>query len=98
MPIELRVKFVGSGWRWLLTAGDAVEVWQGAELLGSISGASVRALLEHHLATAALQATIAQELRDGKLRDSEPEPVPASARERLRASRKARRPRPDDFS
>lgn len=58
--LELRISNGGS--RWKLQASAAVEVWRGARYVGTMSGAALCLLVEHHLATAALQAAIAVEL------------------------------------
>jgi hypothetical protein len=57
--LELRGIVAGSASRWRLAG---IEVWRGMDCLGTLSADAVRQLLEHHLATAALQASLAAEL------------------------------------
>ena len=55
----LMVVFRRSGWQWPLYSNDAVRVYDPARrLIAELSGALVAALLEHHLAGAALQAQV----------------------------------------
>jgi hypothetical protein len=49
----------GSAFRWRLAG---IELWRGPDLLATLSCDALRHLIEHHLATAALQAEIQSEL------------------------------------
>jgi hypothetical protein len=54
IPLELRIAFLGRGFRWPLRDEDVVEVWQAARYCGAVSGGLLRAVLVHQLATARL--------------------------------------------
>lgn len=58
--VQLVVRF--RGWRWPLRAGDVIEVWHGLTALGEVPTDLLRQMLGHHLATARLQAVIADRL------------------------------------
>ena len=91
-PLELRVIFRDSRFRWLLRAGDGVELWRGMVHLGTLSGDAIRHLVEHHLATAALQAAIQEDLALRRPLARMERPLPdAAARARLRQARRTRR-------
>lgn len=101
--IELRVRFQDRGVRWPLRDGDTLEVWIRGDLVGVVSGATVRHLLEHHLATATLQAHIQTELASDPAVFDLPQrplrslparttlPVTSEQREARRQQRKSRR-------
>ena len=90
-PLELRVIFQDSGFRWLLRARDGVELWRGMVHLGTLSGDAIRHLVEHHLATAALQAAIERDLAARRPLARVERPLPdAVARAKLRQSRRGR--------
>ena len=59
--VEIRVAF-RSGWRWPLRETDSVEVWRGNELLGSLSGETVRHLIQHHMADYELQREVHRDM------------------------------------
>jgi hypothetical protein len=52
--LELRVLFRDSSWRWRLHATDAIELWTGPKLLGSIPGAMVADIFRDYLNRVAL--------------------------------------------
>jgi hypothetical protein len=63
MPtLELRIHFRAHGFRWPLADIDVVELWQGLDYRGQLSGRAIRSLVEHHVAAAALTETIHREL------------------------------------
>lgn len=78
--LELRISDGGS--RWKLQAAAAVEVWHGARYIGTMSGQALCLLVEHHLATAALQAAIQAELSPPTTAPpaGEPQAVPEATR------------------
>jgi hypothetical protein len=59
---DLELRIYNGGMRWRLTASATVEVWIGPHLVGSLSGASLSRIVQHHLATAALQAAVQREM------------------------------------
>lgn len=91
-PLELRVIFSDSRFRWLLRGSDGIELWRGMAHLGTLSGDAIRHLVEHHLATAALQNAIHEELTHRAPLAKVELPLPgADERARLRANRRSRR-------
>lgn len=92
--VELIVQLAGSAMRWGLSERARVEVWRGTQLLGTLSGESLRQLVAQHLSTVALvtmmQATLAGD-------EAEPPPrvlparLPPSKDMLTRAGREARR-------
>lgn len=81
--IELIVQLRGSAMRWGLSEGARVEVWRGTQLLGTLSGETLRQLVAQHLSTVALvtamQATLAG--------SGDPEPPPRPLPQRLPPSK-----------
>jgi hypothetical protein len=64
VPLELRVLFRDSRFRWRLAANAEVEVWRGIILVGTLSGLTLCHLVEHYLGTAELHVALIGELRD----------------------------------
>lgn len=102
--LELRVLFRSQGTRWPLRTSDAVEVWSGMTLLGTISGGAIRMLIEHHLSAAQLQAHLAEELAANRDPDDDTPALEAprtrlapavswKKQEELRTARRSRRRR-----
>ena len=92
--VELRI-FNGMS-RWLLQPTAVVEVWIGAQLLGTISGYALTAIVQHHLATAHLAAAVQAELEQTPIAPRPPPRrppttvIPAAQRAALRVKRRAR--------
>jgi hypothetical protein len=105
--LELRVDFRDRKWRWLLSGTDALEVWKGGDLLCTLSGQRLRAILDHYLLTTALYHGLSRELAlshseelDVKPEERLPEPgawrspIPDAVKQQERAeARRAYRPR-----
>lgn len=99
---ELELRIYQGGMRWKVQPSAQIEVWVGPVLLGVIAGASLLKIVEHHLATAALQAAVQHELTVShettprlppvpmppKRREL---PIPPAQREALRKQRRSRR-------
>ena len=60
---RLRVKFRSQGVQWPLRENDGIEVETADGSVGALSGEAIRHLIQHHLANAALQAYIVEDLR-----------------------------------
>lgn len=98
MAGDLELRISDGGMRWKVQPVAVVEVWRGMVLMGTLSGAALCLIVEHHLATAALQAALAAEFGapdDAKplatLRRHEPVVIPPSQREALRTRRRSRK-------
>ena len=92
--VELRVAF-RSGLRWPLRENDSIEVWRGNELLGSLSGETVRHLIQHHITEFEVHKEISRDMT-GTPRlflavPRKPLAFTASQKEEHRARRKTKR-------
>jgi hypothetical protein len=52
--VQLIIQLRDSAMRWSLSEGTRVEVWRGTQLLGILSGETLRQLMAQHLSTVAL--------------------------------------------
>jgi len=60
--IDLIVQVRGSAMRWGLGEGTVVELWRGTQLLGTLTGETIRQLVAQHLSTAALVLRVREAL------------------------------------
>lgn len=59
---DLELRVADGGMRWKIQPYAQVEVWSGMILVGTLSGAALCLIVEHYLATAALQATMSAQI------------------------------------
>lgn len=97
MSGDLELRITDGGMRWKVQPVAIVEVWRDMVLVGTMSGAALCLIVEHHLVTAALQAALTAEFaapEDRKplaeMRGRPPIILPAE-RQGLRAKRRKRR-------
>jgi hypothetical protein len=96
--LELRVLFRDSSWRWRLHATDAIELWTGPKLLGSIPGAMVADIFRDYLNRVALLSHFQARLSETESQVGEHlEPLGPDKAERARR-RELRRSRRDGIS
>lgn len=96
--LEIRVAF-RDGWRWPIRDTDIIEVWRGQEHVGSLSGETVRHLIQHHMTGFEVQRAISDELSGRRpfvyvtplRRPLAAVPFTREARAALRARRRTRR-------
>jgi hypothetical protein len=90
MAFRLKVAFLGIGFRWPLRAEDTIEIWSDDhECVGTMSGGAMIMMVQHHVATAALQAAITQDIRR-PLAPSPPK-IPGRVRAERRSERRRRK-------
>jgi hypothetical protein len=94
-PRRLDLRLVSRGWRWPISEADRIEVWQGPELLGELTGDALHAIIVHYLAGAALAAGMLDQL-EAPPRTAPPRVAVAGPdlRAQRRAQRRARTGRP----
>jgi hypothetical protein len=95
---RLLVKFRSQGVQWPLRANDGIEVETADLSVGALSGEAIRHLIQHYLATAALQAYVVEDLREQVTHEApvpvlalRKGPIPMETRAQLRAERRTRR-------
>lgn len=59
---DFELRIADGGMRWKVQPYAACEVWSGMTCVGTLSGAALCLIVEHYLATAALQAAVTADL------------------------------------
>lgn len=91
-PGALELRIIDGTWRTVLHRDALVEVWQGMQLLGTLSGALVLAALEYYLLGARVVGDIQEAMKTPPPRAASA--VPPAIQERRRQARRTRPARP----